>query len=184
MHKMFVPECYIDTCLLNAFLNLPNKKGVNHQKGVSVVINKMEEYFADQFSVGLIDRDKKQNPKFKESFTLINDTIQGYALLFKHKTKHHYVIQLVPEAEDWICNVAGEIGIDLINDHKIPNNPKELSKKTKTITSNYDETFIKLFKSILNESEKANFEPVVKMKNWISLLASSKYSVDINELIK
>ena len=54
-----VPECYIDTNLAEYLLG---SHGVNHQKGCNAVAKKMmESNLKDQFSIGIIDNDKRQH---------------------------------------------------------------------------------------------------------------------------
>jgi hypothetical protein len=184
MYKTVVPECFIDTWLVNTFLQASYKKGVNHGKGVSRVVKKMEADFNDSFSIGMIDKDRRELDCIKADFSVINHKIADYAILHKHNSKPHYLIQLCPESEDWICNVSKAIGINLNTDHKMPDTPHSLGKITKKVTSNYDKRFEALFKDILNKSEQLNFEPVLKMKSWLRYLTDSKYNVDLNELMK
>ena len=54
-----VPECYIDTNLAEYLLD---SHGINHQKGCNAVAKKMmESKLKDQFSIGIIDNDKRQH---------------------------------------------------------------------------------------------------------------------------
>ena len=53
----FVPECYVDTNLVESLLETD---GVNHQKGCNTVVNTMKgKVLNDGFSVGIIDSDKR-----------------------------------------------------------------------------------------------------------------------------
>ena len=53
-----VPECYIDTSLTEFLLN---SSGVNHKKGCNEVARSMKETnLKDQFSIGIIDNDKRK----------------------------------------------------------------------------------------------------------------------------
>lgn len=66
-----VPECYIDTNLAEYLLD---SHGVNHQKGCNAVAKKMmESNLKDQFSIGIIDNDKRQHSYVNE-FTEIAHT--------------------------------------------------------------------------------------------------------------
>lgn len=185
MLKAIIPECYIDTNLIDVLLQNAEKKGVNHGKGNSSVATKMKNIFPDEFAVGIIDKDEKDIDYLKDEFEIVNDKIATYAILFKHKTRHHYIIQLCPVSETWICNVCKEVKIDLTgSDYKLPNNPIELGYKTKKVSSKYDPTFRLLFKTIVKKSEESNFEPVVKLKGWLRLLVDDNYKVDLSELKK
>jgi len=184
MLKNVIPECYIDTCLINVLLRADaGSRGVNHGKGNSAAAKKMQEKFYDAFSLGIIDKDKREIDYLKK-FLLINDTIKDFSLLYKHKEKHHYFIQLCPESENWICNVSGEIGIDLLGMHKLPTTPSLLAEYTKDVESKTDYRFIRLFKDIVRQSEEINFEPVLKMRHWLRILVDNNYQADINELMK
>ena len=49
----FVPECYVDTNLVESLLDTD---GVNHQKGCNTVVNTMKgKVLKDSFAVGVID---------------------------------------------------------------------------------------------------------------------------------
>jgi hypothetical protein len=184
MIKSIIPECYIDTCLINVLLRTDvGNKGVNHGKGNSATAKKMQEKFYNSFSLGIIDKDKRQIDYLNE-FVVINKTIKDFSLLYKHKEKHHYFIQLCPESENWICNVSEEIGINLTNQYELPNSPTLLAEYTKDVDSKTDPKFIRLFKDIVRQSEEINFEPVLKLKHWLRILVDDNYHVDINELEK
>ena len=51
-----IPECYVDTNLLETLV--PTAKGYNHQKGCNNVVKVMKEKLADEFAVGIVDKDK------------------------------------------------------------------------------------------------------------------------------
>ena len=184
MYKAIIPECNIDTNLINVLLRAAHKKGVNHGKGISTVANKMKNGHNEQFSVGVIDRDEEDIDYVKREFEIINSSIGKYCLLHKHSKRHHYIIQICPVIETWICNVAKDVEIDLVTEYSLPAVPKELKKITGKVVSKYDPTFEKLFKHILRRSEEVNFEPVLKLQNWLRILVDNNYSADINELRK
>ena len=82
MINSIIPECFVDTCLINVLLQI-DKGSVNHGKGNSTVANKMKTLFHDKFAVGIIDRDKREIEYIKE-FNLENETLGNKILLFKH----------------------------------------------------------------------------------------------------
>ena len=51
-----MPECYVDTNLIEYLLNA----GVNHQHCCSKVVGQLNTTFADKFAIGIIDKDKVQ----------------------------------------------------------------------------------------------------------------------------
>lgn len=184
MYKAVIPECNIDTCLINVLLNAPNKNGVNHGKGRSSVTKKMESEFLDRFSIGIIDKDEEDIDYVKNECYILNETIKEYSILHKHYSRHHYVIQICPESEKWICKVTAMVGINLHTEHQMPDKWKDLERLTKNTFSKNDPKFIKLFKHIVAKSEQTNFEPVLKLRKWLRLLIDKNYNVDINELMK
>lgn len=182
MINAIIPECYVDTCLVNVLLGL-EKASVNHGKGNTTVTQKMKDRFNDKFCVAIIDNDKRKVDYLKECEQL-NNTIEDYAILFKHKAKHHFIIMLCPESETWICKVAKQLSINMLEDYSLPDTPTGLSKMTKNVKSKDDISFINLFKQIVKEAETHNFEPVLKLKYWLNYLADNNYQVDVNNLRK
>ena len=180
MINAIIPECFVDTCLINILLQISNDS-VNHVKGNSTVANKMKTTFGDKFAVGIIDRDKREIEYIKE-FDLTNQTLKDKILLYKHPDKHHYFIQLCPESENWICNVSRELEIDMEGEYGLPNTAKGLSKLSKNINVADDIKFVKLFKEIRKRSIEKNYEPVVKLIFWLTHLKENNYNVDINAL--
>lgn len=181
MINAIIPECYVDTCLINILLNVGGKESANHAKGNSSVAAKMKGVFNDAFAVGIIDMDKREIEYIKE-FELCNDTMPDKLLLYKHPNKHHYFIQLCPESESWICTVSNELSIDIGNDYGLPNNPQELSKESKYVNVGTDSRFVKLFKEIKRRSIETNYEPVLKLMYWLTELKENNYSVNIDNL--
>src|SRR6266540_5277344 len=69
MELSVIPECYIDTNLIETLV--PPNKGYNHQKGCGTVTKVMREYFADNFAVGVVDKDKQELDYLKEFFLVL-----------------------------------------------------------------------------------------------------------------
>ncbi len=176
MDNHIVPECYIDTMLIQILVPPQNKLRYNHQHGCFDVSNEMESKgLKDKFAVGIIDNDKKK-AKYLSGFDEITK-VDGSLTLLKHTNKHQYCIEITPAVEIWILKVCEEIGIDL-REYGLPNELRELKRITKGLTTIKDERFIKLFKR-MKESEN---EKVRKLIHWVSLLKKDNYQVDINEL--
>lgn len=58
MKDLFIiPECYIDTNLVETLIKTD---GCNHQKGCNTVVKVMNERFAKDFALGIVDKDKRQ----------------------------------------------------------------------------------------------------------------------------
>jgi hypothetical protein len=176
MDNHVVPECYIDTMLIKVLV--PPEKRWNHQHGCHNVSRELEKgRLKDGFGVGIIDNDKVQ-VKYLKQFTEIAKFIDDKGIgvrLFNNG--HHYFIQICPAIETMILKVCSDEMIDL-NDYGLPVDLEELSKTTKSRSSEHDDRFIRLFQKI-KETENPK---VKKLKNWITLLKEKNYHVDINEL--
>ena len=181
MVNTIIPECYVDTCLINTLLGV-SKNGVNHGKGNNSVSNKMKDDFGDSFAVGIIDRDKREIEYIKE-FNLWNESIKEYLLLYKHPSKHHYIIQLCPESETWICNVSNDLKINLQDDYNLPDVPRKMAKFSKDVDVANNEKFVRLFKEIKKRGIDNNYEPVVKLISWLIELNDNTYNADVNKLM-
>lgn len=121
MDLSFLPECYVDTNLIETIC--PPKSRYNHQKGCGTVAAKMKKHFTNSFAVGIIDKDKDSIDYLNEFDCREN---VGGLILYKHKSKHHYIIQIAPAIEQFILNDAKNTGID-ISDFNLPSDLKELT---------------------------------------------------------
>lgn len=177
MDNHIVPECYIDTMLVQTLVP-PQKKGrYNHQHGCFEVSNEMEFCgLKDKFAVGIIDNDKKK-AKYLSKFIEI-DNIDNTLKLYKHKIVSQYFIEINPAIEVWILNVCEQEKID-ITKFDLPDSLKELKKITKPQTSSKDKRFIDLFL----EFNITDNRSILKLKRWITILKEKNYEADINELI-
>ena len=165
-----IPECYVDTNLIETIAPPIEKGGYNHQKGCSNVAKKMKDDKAlgDGFAVGIIDKDKKEIAYLKE-FEEIAD-YQGQLKILKHRQKHHYFILIIPAMERWILANAKEVSIDL-KDFGLPNEFEPLKKYAKTTTSKFDEKFKKLFRELKNREASG----VITLSKWIEYLKKENY---------
>lgn len=176
MDNHIVPECYIDTMLIETLVPPNKRKRYNHQHGCFAVSNEMEfRSLKDKFAVGIIDNDKRK-AKYLKGFTEI-DNIGSELRLFKKERTHHYYIEISPAIEDWILKVCKESGIDMA-DFDLPDNIQSLVKITKPQTSSNDKRFINLFLALKNKNNRT----VLKLKGWIEKLKDKNYQIDINEL--
>ena len=168
-----IPECYVDTCLTETITSCYNQ--FNHQKGCGAVIKKMQGVFNDSFAVGIIDKDKREEPYLQE-FELVssNDSI----FLYKHRERHHYIIQISPAIERFFLKAADEKEID-ITTYGLPNDLKSLTKMTKQISDKNERAFItfkQLFKDISDASE---FQRLAAL---ILYLGDKVYNADVESL--
>src|SRR5665647_2087626 len=100
----FVPECYFDTVLLKKLLQ--TDKRLVHRKGCNNVVNDLNsKRLADFFAVALIDKDKTELNYLKDC-TVLHDSDK--LVLWKHKDRKQFVIQLNPPLEKWVIEILDE----------------------------------------------------------------------------
>jgi len=172
-NKCIIPECYVDSCLIEVLLNA-DKDYVNHHKGNGKVAKEMNDNFENDFCIGIIDEDKEQLDYLKY---FEEKKSNEYLKLWKHNEKHHYIIQIRPVIEKWFLRVCDDNGIT-ISDFNLPKEIKPLLKITKSVNSRKDERFIKLFKHMKNK----NCQPVIELKEWIEYLKANKFVSNIDLL--
>lgn len=80
MDKKILPECYVDTNLIETVA--PTTTGYNHQKGCGTVVKRMQDKFSDEFALGIIDKDKKELDYLANFDQVCN---KGNLELYKHK---------------------------------------------------------------------------------------------------
>ena len=177
MNYFILPECYVDTNLIESICP-PEKQGgllgYNHQKGCGTVTSKMQGELADSFALGIIDRDKKDVDYLKE----FNEIIKTDGLiLHRHKTatKHHYIIQIQPAVERFILNSAAEVDV-LLSDYGLPITLDSLRKVSKSVNSKNDFKFKSLFKVLKNQ----NATNILKLAAWVDYLKANSYQADID----
>jgi hypothetical protein len=163
-NKCIIPECYIDSCLVEVILEAGNDF-VNHQKSNGKVANEMKRKFSDRFCIGIIDEDRKpldylKNFKIQQS----ND----YLRLWRHEIKRNqFIIQIRPVMEKWILRICEENNINVTSEeYKLPDNWKLLIKITKSLATRRDERLLKLFRGMVTKK----CLPVIQLKEWINYL--------------
>ena len=165
-----VPECYIDTNLAEYLLD---SHGVNHQKGCNAVAKKMmESNLKDQFSIGIIDNDKRQHSYVSE-FTEIAHT--QHVTLLKHKERPHYFVRISPAMDQFILDCAAEQGVNL-QDYGLPTELAEFTKITKDVKAKNDFRFKSLFGALENSIE------ITKLRSVLNYLNDEPYKCDTTEL--
>lgn len=173
-----MPECYADTLLIQTLVPPKTASGYNHKHSCNEVAKEMiTGKLKDSFAVGIIDNDKKVIPYLSE-FEIIG-TCESGLLLWKHGTKHHYIIQINPALEKWILDVCAKASINIKN-YELDNTLVGLKKHTKSVASIKDKKLINLFDAIKDKS--AQVAPVNKLIAWVSMLRDENYEIDINEL--
>ncbi|MBR4389715.1 MAG: hypothetical protein IKT00_11125 [Prevotella sp.] len=165
-----VPECYIDTNLAEFLLD---SHGVNHQKGCNAVAKKMmESNLKDQFSIGIIDNDKRQHSYVSE-FTEIAHT--QHVTLLKHKERPHYFVRISPAMDQFLLDCAAEQGLNL-QDYGLPSDLSEFTKITKDVKAKNDYRFKSLFGALKDSKELS------KLRSVINYMNDKQYKCDATEL--
>lgn len=172
MDQSVIPECFVDTNLIETLV--PPQRQYNHQKGCGTVTKVMRERFADRFALGIIDKDKTEVDYLKE-FDII--CTKGSLILHKHRTRHHYIIQIYPAMERFIMDSADNTGISL-TDFALPNDFAQLKKESKTVNSKNDQRFKNLFKSL----KKNGAVDIQRLGSWIAYLKEKNYEIIIEEI--
>ncbi len=167
MVQHIIPECYVDTTLTEM---LTMTEGYNHQKGCGTVAKVMRTKFLDRFACGIIDKDKKDLAYLNE-FNIIVQTDE--LILYKHKTRHHYFIQIVPAMEVFILHCAATAGLDLSN-FNLPTTIDELTHLTKTINTKYNQDLRRLF----TELRRQGIPAIQRLSDWINYLKTNPYTAN------
>ncbi len=180
--KAIIPECYVDTCLIDVLLGF-EKESANHTKGNATVLRKMEIKFANSVCVGIIDKDKIELIELKTRYSKIEiGEISGYFEFYKHKERNHFVIQIVPAIEGWIIEVVNILGIKLEDFGIFESNAEELTNRTKNVNMKFDPTFKRVFREILKRSESQSFLPLLRIRAIVLKILEKGHLFDINEL--
>ena len=166
--NIVVPECYVDTNLMNVLLN----KSCNHQKGCATVCKTLDVRLSDQFAIAVIDKDKKE-PKAVEQFEQIGES--EHLIVSKHQTRPHYLIQIKPAIEVFIIDAAEELNVNL-SDFGLPTELNELRKITKITTAKEDVTFARLFHALRLASH------IQCLDNVLQYLLENKYAATEKEI--
>ncbi|MEO6328181.1 MAG: hypothetical protein ABIO55_04580 [Ginsengibacter sp.] len=171
----FIPECYFDTVLLNKLLQ--TNKRLMHRKGCTNVVNDLNsKRLKDNFGVALIDKDKAELDYLKKCVMLYN---ANKLVLWKHKNRQQFVIQLNPPLERWVIEILNECNL-AIEDFGYSGNYKKLKRQIKDDLDNEgDEKLNKLINAII----KTDCATIKKIKSFLVYLKENNYQSDINELI-
>lgn len=150
-----IPECYVDTSLVESLLDT---EGVNHQKGCNMVANLMNGKYRDGFAVGVIDFDKKRHPYMNDFVELASSE---HLTLMKHKSRCHYVFYVKPAMDGFILDMVSLKGLNLA-DFGLPSELKAFTRVTKTVTTQTDIRFKNLFRELKGCQELKTFSQALK----------------------
>lgn len=170
----FVPECFFDTVLIKKIFK--TKKRLVHRRGCNNVVNDLDsERLRDLFAVGLIDKDKR-GLVYLESCEVLYEGDK--LILWKHKKRLQFVLQLNPPLENWIISILDESGIR-VEDLGYPRDFKKLKKQIKDdIDKENDDKLNRLVGAII----KTDCMTIRKMRSILLYLKEKNYATDINEL--
>lgn len=127
---------------------------------------------ADEFAVGIIDKDKQQ-PKYVKQFTIIRKT--AHIELLKHTTRPHYIIRIVPAIERFLLDIASS---DTLDKFGLPSQLKELTGFTKSLPPEIAKKIERLTKVLCSN---ANSE-MSTLKRILEYLDQHKYQVSLKTL--
>ncbi len=157
-----IPECYVDTNLIEYLLDA----GVNHQHCCSKVVGQLNTTFADKFAVGIIDKDKVEVGYISECYVIAQTE---HLTLMKHRERCQYLITISPAVDGFVLDCANEQGVDT-EAYGIPSTLKQFTKISKSVTSNSDNRFKSLFTAIRGNSE------ISSLKMSLKYLCDKKYT--------
>jgi hypothetical protein len=164
-----IPECFVDTSLVESLFDT---EGVNHQKGCNMVAGLMNGKFSDGFAVGVIDFDKKRHPYMNEFIEIASSE---HLMLMKHKNRCHYVVYVKPAMDGFILSQVTLAGVKLA-DYGLPSDLKAFTRVTKTITTQSDPRFKKLFNDLKGCRE------IVILRQLLTYLKDNRFTSDDDEL--
>jgi hypothetical protein len=178
MDMHIIPECYIDTKLCKALA--PPTTRYNHQKGCPNVAKVMKEKLANDFALGIVDKDKIELAYFQE-FNLVVELPGGIQLCRHRAESHHYLIFIRPTMEKWILACADDSGIST-EDFGLPADFKQLLKITKTSKSENEDPFSSNFRDLFRAFKKSNSSSITILTFWIQYLKTNPYTADLEHI--
>jgi len=120
-----VPECFAETALVKALFK-EEQDYLNHAPGihrVSAILKKRD--VQDFISIGFIDKDKKNAPKYFDEFIMVESIIN--VEFKKHPDTNDYLILVIPAIEKFILNELEQIDLSP-SDFNLPSNFNEFKK--------------------------------------------------------
>lgn len=177
--KQFVPECFVDSRLIQIILN--SSKGPNHAHGVGKVLNKLEMDLLKYPAIGIIDQDpgKGAKPTIWSNYQpqLLEENLINFGLgVFKHQSKNHLVIEIMPEIEKWILEACNESAVNP-QEYGLPQNLHDLNMITKSINIHTNKEFTNLILKLL----ELNSPRLIKLKEI--LLRYSNYKIPLERRV-
>lgn len=174
-----MPECYADTLLIQTLV--PTKTGYNHKHSCNEVASAMVfGKMKDSFALGIIDNDKNAI-KYLNEFDVL-DECEGELILWKHRAKPHFIIQICPALESWILNICEVAEIEL-KEFGLKDDLEGLMNITKHLGSKENEAWVNPLIKLFNEIRRSDNKTVSKLMKWVSTLKEQNYNVDLKYLV-
>ncbi|WP_027455933.1 hypothetical protein [Xylanibacter brevis] len=165
-----VPECYVDTNLVQILMQI---KGVNHQNSCGQVTNVIKNKFKDKFAIGIVDNDNLQS---NYSNACVEIARSNELILCKHPENQHYLIKINHVMEKFILNSAKDANVDL-KEFGIPDDLEGLKNVTKSKTCLENSDLRKAIKAVSISNEMQLLTEV------LNYLQANKYNSKSDELI-
>ncbi|MCL2097141.1 MAG: hypothetical protein FWH23_00075 [Bacteroidales bacterium] len=157
----------MDTLLMETIV--PPVKGYNHQHSCNKVLSTMKNKLNNEFAIGIIDDDKVV-PKDLNDFEYVK-TYHKTIKLYKHRSRPHYVIKIVPAVEQFILNDANRSAISLAT-YNLPSDVKLFTKITKHNTSKNH----KDLKNLLTALKQNNSQGIFQLTQLVEHLKANPYN--------
>ena len=142
----FIPECHADTTLVRFLTNkFPN---VDHEDSISGVARNFQVARDQTYKlVGIVDDDKR-TPKYLDDFRVIK---RSNGVILKQKPdKEHYLVVITPALEKFLIKDCITVGKSM-NDFKLPDNLRSLTKITKGPQIEHNTNFHNLIQNLLKQ---------------------------------
>lgn len=163
-----IPECYVDTNFVEYLLDA----GVNHQHSCSKVVGTLNGSFAGRFAVGIVDKDKVELGYIRECEEIART---AHLTLYKHPARHQYLVTISPAIEGFLLDCAEEQKV-APSSFGLPSDLKGFNRESKSVTSNKDIRFKRLFVAIRENPE------IQSLKRALEYLCQNQYGTDSTQL--
>ncbi len=163
MDTRIIPECYIDTTLIEVL----GFGKTNHKLNNSEVIKTLEQNgYNNTIGIGLIDRDKNQPRSLKEKYQVIR-RLDDLELYQKRDNSKRFII-VHPVIEKWIDDEAEKYQISRVK-YGLPQDFKAFKNITKDINIG-KKPGIKNYLSAIQNQQNSGFK---KLKDLITDLLNN-----------
>lgn len=157
MDIRIIPECYVDTALMEVL----GFGDINHKLNNSEVIKTLDNKgYNNTIGIGVIDRDKNQPKRLKDEYKVIK-RVDDLELYQKRDNSNRFII-VHPVIEKWIDSEAKKYQINR-NKYGLPQDFKAFKDMTKDINIG-KKVGIKNYLSAIQNQQNSGFQ---KLKSLI-----------------